>query len=143
MLFEKRQRLLNRLLIVEDEPLTAFDNEHQLGEAGYEIVSTVDRVADAVRVIETEPLDLVLVDLRLSDGEGTDVAVAAKQRGVPVLFVSGACPPDAGEMAIGCLDKPYSPRDLVRAIEAVEARLSGKRPRQPPPGLTLFAWRDS
>ncbi len=28
MIFGRRKRVLNRLLIVEDEPLVAFDNEH-------------------------------------------------------------------------------------------------------------------
>lgn len=30
MLFGRKQRLINRLLIVEDEPLVAFDLEHAL-----------------------------------------------------------------------------------------------------------------
>ncbi len=38
MLFGKPKRVVKRILIVEDEPLTAFDNETMLGDAGYEIV---------------------------------------------------------------------------------------------------------
>ncbi len=34
MLFGKRKRIVNRILIVEDEPLTAFDNENLIGDAG-------------------------------------------------------------------------------------------------------------
>ena len=32
MLFEKRKQIVKRILIVEDEPLTAFDNENMLGD---------------------------------------------------------------------------------------------------------------
>ena len=54
MLFGKRERLIRRILIVEDEPLVAFDNEHTLTDAGYEVVATVDSYADAAEVIEAE-----------------------------------------------------------------------------------------
>src|SRR4051812_44355026 len=46
MLFGKRKQVVKRILIVEDEPLTAFDNENILGDAGYEIVATIDRFDD-------------------------------------------------------------------------------------------------
>ncbi len=43
-----------RVLIVEDEPLIAFDNEHALIQAGYIVVATVDRFRDAEAVIGGE-----------------------------------------------------------------------------------------
>ena len=67
MLFGKRERTLRRILIVEDEPLVAFDNEHFLRDAGYEIVATVDTVPQAVEAIDEE-VDLVLADVNLSAG---------------------------------------------------------------------------
>lgn len=140
MLFEKRPRRVKRLLIVEDEPLVAFDSEHLLTEAGFEVVATVDGVPDAIKVIEIQQLDLVLADVRLSEGgNGIDVAKAAQAKGVPVLFVSGHCPIEAQQLAIGCLAKPYRQRDLIVAIDAVEAHLKGKRKRHAPEGLTLYA----
>ncbi len=93
MLFGKKKRRISRLLIVEDEPLVAFDTEHFLREAEFEIVATVDRVATAVEVIRTEEdIDLVLVDISLADGSGLDVAHEAHGAGIQVLFVTGACP---------------------------------------------------
>ena len=81
MLFARRERAIRRLIIVEDEPLVAFDNEHLLSEAGYEVVATVDSLAEAKAVIEMEPLDLVLSDIRLNgEGDGLDVARAAAER---------------------------------------------------------------
>jgi two-component system, response regulator PdtaR len=138
MLFGRRRRLIKRILVVEDEPLVAFDNEHMLGDAGYEVVATTDSAAEAVRVIAEEELHLVLADLRLSDGSGLDVATAAQARGVPVLFVTGSAPPEAPGLALGCLAKPYSPRELRAAIDAVDDRLSGRAATRLPPGLTLY-----
>ena len=139
MLFGKRERTLRRILIVEDEPLVAFDNEHFLRDAGYEIVATVDTVPEAVGAISGE-VDLVLADVNLSDGgNGHDVARAARDKGVPLIFVTGSAPEDARGLAVGLLSKPYSQRDLLAAIETVDAKLSGKPVKRVPRSFTLFA----
>src|SRR4028119_1814688 len=91
MLFGKRERAIRRILIVEDEPLVAFDSEHLLRESGYEVVATVDTLADAVRVLGEEEVDLVLSDIQLNgDGDGMDVARAAAAKNVPVLVGTGS-----------------------------------------------------
>jgi CheY-like chemotaxis protein len=139
MLFGKKKRLITRLLVVEDEPLVAFDAEHLLRDAKYEIVATVDRVADALaEIADGKPIDLVLADVTLADGSGLDVARAARERGIPVLFVTGSFPAEAETLAAGCLDKPYAPRDLIGAIEAIEAGLQGKSPKRVPSGFRMF-----
>ncbi|OYY91369.1 MAG: response regulator [Sphingomonas sp. 28-66-16] len=139
MLFGKKKRAIVRLLIVEDEPLIAFDAEHLLVDAGYEIVATVDRVADAVATIDSgESIDLVLVDISLADGSGLDVAHAARRTGIRVLFVTGEFPSEARSLADGSLAKPYQQRDLLLAIEAIEAVIGGKAPKRVPAGFTLF-----
>lgn len=140
MLFGRRKRVISRILVVEDEPLVAFDNEHLLGEAGYMVVGTVDSVEDAARLIEAEQIDLVLTDLTLSgDGDGTDVARAARAKGVPVLFVTGhALSPEAQALAHGCLTKPYTEKGLKAALEALDGKLQGRPPKRLPTGLTFY-----
>jgi DNA-binding response OmpR family regulator len=139
MLFWKRERTIRRLLIVEDEPLVAFDSEHLLREAGYDVVATVDTLADAVRVIQEQELDLVLTDVKLSgDGDGLDVARAAGAKGVPVLFVTGNCPPEAQSLALGCLAKPYSEKIMKSALEAIDSKLQGRKTKKLPTGLSLY-----
>ncbi len=140
MLFGKRERLIQRILVVEDEPLIAFDNEHLLGEAGYEVVATVDTLADARAVIEgEEKIDLVLTDIRLrGDGDGTGVARVAHNAGVPVLFVTGHCPEEAQSLAVGCLAKPYSDKVLKAALECLDDHLQGKEVKKLPAGLSLY-----
>lgn len=138
MLFGRRQRRIKRILIVENEPLVAFDNEHALRDAGYDIVATVDTVPDAMAAMDAE-LDLVLADVALSDGgSGRDVAEAARAKGVPLVFVTGSCPDDAHSLAIGCLSKPYSQRDLLAAIDTIDAKLAGREPRRVPRSFKWF-----
>jgi len=135
----KKQRKIERILIVEDEPLVAFDNEHFLRDAGYAVVAAIDTVPEAVRVIGREPLDLILADVNLSaGGNGLDVAKAAQKKGVPLVFVTGSAPDDAADFAVGVLEKPYSQRDLLATIEAIDAQAAGKKPKKLPRGLTLF-----
>ena len=139
MLFGRRERSIRRILIVEDEPLVAFDNEHLLTDAGYEVVATVDSLAAARDVIEKEKLDLVLTDIRLNgDGDGTGVARVAAEHDVPVLFVTGHPSDEARALGLGCLAKPYSERVLLSALEAIDRHLQGKRSRKLPAQLTLY-----
>lgn len=140
MLFNKRERRIRRILIVEDEALVAFENENMLQDAGYEIVATVDSFADAAFAIESEQIDLVLTDFSLSgEGDGTDVARAAGAKGVPVLFVTGNCIEEAKCLALGCLAKPYSERTLLGALDALDDHIQGKALKRLPEQLTLYA----
>ena len=136
---QEHEGAIRHILVVEDDALVAFDNEHQLGEAGFTVVDTVDTAAEAERLIAAGGIDLVLSDITLrGEGDGIDVARAASAAGIPLLFVSGQCPIEARSLAAGCLAKPYSPRDLLAAIGAVEAKRAGRKTGRLPRGLTLY-----
>ena len=128
MLFGKRNRVVKRILVVEDEPLTAFDNEVTLADLGYEVVATLDNFDNAIALLGREQIDLVLTDVRLSgERTGIDLAKAAKERGIPVLFSTGMkLPDDASAFALGCLSKPYNERQLRHALDSVDRVLAGK-----------------
>ena len=139
MLFGKRKRVVNRILIVEDEPLTAFDNEVMLGDLGYEVVATLNSFENAIKLLEQEPIDLILSDYRLSSRRtGLDLARAAKTKGIPIVFSTGhKLPKESMELALGCISKPYTERTLKLALDAVDKRLAGKRSKTPR-GVELF-----
>lgn len=139
MLFGKRKRIVNRILIVEDEPLTAFDNEVMLGDLGYEVVATLDSFEDAIELLDREKIDLILSDYRLSSQRtGLDLARAAKNRGVPIVFSTGhKLPPESAQLAVGCIIKPYTERTLKLGLNAVDRHLAGERAK-PPKGVELF-----
>jgi DNA-binding response OmpR family regulator len=152
MLFGRQSRHVKRILIVEDEPLVAFDNETMVAAAGYTVVATVDRVSDALAVLAREQapasegeegedrgIDLILTDLALTgERTGLDLATEARALGVPVLFAT-ANPPDSGEgLALGVLIKPYNERRLKAALKTVERLLAGKSKIEPPEGMILY-----
>jgi DNA-binding response OmpR family regulator len=135
-----RNGRLNAILVVEDEPITAFESEHALEQAGYDVIATVDRLAAAAGIIRAKDVDLVVVDVDLHGPRGgLDVARRAGERGVPVLFSTASCIADARSLGLACLSKPHSPRDLIRAVHVVEALVAGRPVPQPPTGLTIFA----
>lgn len=139
MLFGRRERRINRIMVVEDEPLVAFDNESMLRDAGYVVVATVDNYVDAAEAMARDALDLILTDISLAgEGSGVDVARAASALGIPVLFVTGNCTAEAKALAVGCLAKPYSERVLLGTLAAVDEHLQGRAPKRVPEELTLY-----
>jgi CheY-like chemotaxis protein len=139
MLFGKRKRIVKRILIVEDEPLTAFDNEVMLADLGYDVVATLDNFDNAIALLGREDVDLVLTDVRLSGKRsGLDLARAAANRGIPVLYSTGhELPEQAKSLAVGCLKKPYTERQLKNALDAVDRLLGGEKVK-PAKGLELY-----
>lgn len=141
MLFGPRPSCIKRLLIVEDDPLAAFDNEHILKHSGYEVVATVDSGEAAVAVMAAEQIDALVLDLGLAGHmTGRDVARLARDRGIAVLLVTGRCPDDAGEIAMACLGKPHSAASLVSALKALETMICKNQAPRKVAGLTTY-WR--
>ena len=141
MRFASRPTCINRLLIIEDDPLTAFDNEHTLKVGGYEIVATVDSGEAAVAIMAAEPVDALVLDLGLAGHmTGREVARLARDRGIAVLLVTGQCPADASEIALACLGKPHSASSLVSALKALETMICKNEAPRKVSGLTTF-WR--
>ena len=80
----------SNILIVEDDRLVAEDLELALTGFGYRVTGTADSAAEAVRQIEEQPPDLVLMDIRLR-GEGDGIAAAdwiRQHQGIPVIYLS-------------------------------------------------------
>ncbi len=136
---KRKATVIKRLLVVEDEPLVAFDNEYFLVGEGYVVVATVDNAAEALAVLRAQIIDAVLLDVQLAgDLTGIDVAHAARERGIAVLFLSGSIPENAADLAIAALPKPYGQRDLAAALRAVDAIVAGRQPAGVPASVQLF-----
>ncbi|MBA3941898.1 MAG: response regulator [Sphingopyxis sp.] len=141
MLFASRPLCIRRLLVIEDDPLTAFDNEHTLKHGGYDIVATVDSGEAAVPYIASEHIDAIVLDLGLAGNmTGREVARLARDRGIAVLLVTGQCPPDAEEIAMACLGKPHGASALISALKALETMVCKNEAPRKVSGLTTF-WR--
>jgi len=120
---------LLRILVVEDEFLVAAMIEDTLLDAGHTVVGVEDDYLGAVQRATDERPELVLLDMQLlGPKNGIDVARDLKTLGIPCLFTTGNCASGRGDqLAVGCLHKPFTPNDLLAAVQAAR-RLSKGEP---------------
>ena len=78
-----------RVLVVEDEMYVAMLLEDTLADLGYDVIGPVARVADGVRLANSERLDGAILDLNLAGADVFPVARELANRGIPFVFVSG------------------------------------------------------
>jgi DNA-binding response OmpR family regulator len=118
----KEIRSLPRILVVEDHRDTRDAMAKLLRFSGYG-VCTAGCVAEALRAAERESIDLVVCDLTLPDGNGSELVRELRQRRpVPAIAVTGHTedsefPADAQANFCERLTKPVQLPILLAAIE--------------------------
>jgi two-component system, OmpR family, alkaline phosphatase synthesis response regulator PhoP len=115
------------VLLVEDEENLASLVGAYLEQEGYRVIP-VGTGAEALQVIDAEPVRLVVLDLNLPDMDGLDVCRQIRARSsVPVVMLT-ARDEERDRLAgleTGADDyigKPFSPRELVARMKAVLRR---------------------
>ena len=120
-----------RILLVEDEDSIAEPLVAGLRREGYD----VDRAATVAAALAAAPADLVLLDLRLPDGDGLDVCRALRERGDTPIIVVTARGEEADRVVgleLGADDyvvKPFGLRELIARIRAVTRRTTTRSPQ--------------
>lgn len=125
---------MNTILIIEDDTALLEGLRETLSAEHFRVsmAATAQRGLDTAR---REPVDLIILDLRLPDRDGADVCRDLRREGntTPILVLSAK----KGEMdkvlllEIGAddyLTKPFSSRELVARIRAMIRRGRGARP---------------
>ena len=117
---------MNQLLLVEDDPAIARSLEEFLRGEGFAVRHAAGQ-REAEALLGPGAFDLLLVDLSLADGSGFGVCAAAKQYGLPVIFVTASG--DEGSVVAGLdmgaddyIAKPFRPRELVSRVRSVLRR---------------------
>ena len=112
------------LLIVDDEPLLAFDLAELLSVHGASIVGPHHNLADAIRCVEHDDdrIDCALLDIQLGQDLVWPLADLLSERGIPHIFISAQCgSPAIADRLAGrpCLAKPVSTKQLRATIDAL------------------------
>ncbi len=118
-----------KILIVEDEMITALDLHHELCSLGYEVAGLATSGEEAVRLTNQSDPDLILMDLRLTGKmDGIEAATQIQRvKSVPVIYLTANAHllvrafTEMEEPHI-CLTKPFSPPDLEAVISIALAR---------------------
>lgn len=123
------------ILIVDDEEDMRHLTEMYLENSGYKCVHAEDG-DEALTIINTVPIDLVLLDIMMPKENGFLVCEKIREKSnIPVIFVSakGEEWDKVKALQLGGDDyivKPYNPGELVARIQAVLRRVDGGKNEQ-------------
>ena len=118
----------DKILIVEDEFIVAYDLKIMLTKAGYLVAGIATSVERARQLIEQKKPDWVLLDIILKGDEtGIDLARELLQKRIPFLFISANTDQTTLEAAkatqpYGFLVKPFRERDLFVMLDIARYR---------------------
>ena len=111
------------VLVVDDEIEVCKILHRMLSMDQYQ-VQTSHSVADALRCIEDKLFDVYVVDYKLPDGCGLDIAERIRSKGseAPIILLSGQDPSAVGLSAkrlrlFEILQKPFSREMIVNAVK--------------------------
>lgn len=129
------------LIVEDDQELSELISQH-LELEGMQ-ARAFDRCEPALRYLERNFANLLLLDLNLPDSSGFDLMGELKQRGldVPTIVVSGS-PLEADKVRAlshggdDYVTKPFSFPELVARIQAVLRRAEAKRDLQLAPNVS-------
>jgi CheY-like chemotaxis protein len=110
-----------RILIVEDRYFVADDLRQLFVENGAQVVAVVADVEEAMRIAETDRIDLAVLDVDLRGRDVFDAVAVLEARGTPFIFVTGYrqahLPEQYRDRPI--VSKPFSEPDLLAKVGAV------------------------
>jgi DNA-binding NtrC family response regulator len=113
----------NNVLVVDDDNAVCRIVQRILSDEQYQ-VQTSQSVADALRAIEQKPFDAYVLDYKLPDGSGLDVAERIRSKGsaAPIILISGYDATSVGSRAekfriFDFLQKPFSREMICNALE--------------------------
>jgi two-component system, response regulator PdtaR len=121
-----------RILLVEDEILTALDIEYIVQQLGYDVCGVVSSAPEAIQAAQDLHPDLVLMDIRLAHGtDGIQAAGEIRTRfGIASLYLSAHT--DAATLTraqatqpLGFIAKPYTQAQLETTLKAAITMLRG------------------
>jgi len=119
-----------RVLIADDDPDIRDVLKLTLSEENYEVIEAQDG-EEALNIITTKPLDLVLLDYQMPKMDGREVCAKIKKdlllRHVPIIMVTGRgdIRDKVGGIDAGADDyvvKPFEPQELLARIRMILRR---------------------
>jgi DNA-binding response OmpR family regulator len=114
---------MNRILVVDDEPNLRLVYREVLGEEGYEVLEA-ESVKETLDTLNREPVDLVVLDIKLRSESGLDVLqrITREFPTIPVVLCSAYVSFQndyTSWLADSYIVKSSDPQELLREIRRV------------------------
>ena len=114
-----------KILLVEDDTITAMDLSETLQEAGHQITAIARNVEQAVKAVKVQPPDLALIDIHLEGSSADGIATAKKLvaiHSMPIMYLTANSEPETFQSAketlpVAYLLKPFRQDELKLQIE--------------------------
>jgi len=110
------------ILIVEDEPLLAFDYADELSARGAR-PSVAFTLAEGLATLAAGYPDMAVLDLNLGQDLSWPVAEALSSKGIPFLIVTGreiTGKLPAGIFPVECIDKPVGAHVIADRLSEID-----------------------
>ena len=116
--------MADKILIVEDEQITAEDLAEILKGLDYQVTAVVSSGTEAIQQAEENPPDLVLMDIRIKgEMDGAETARILRERfDIPVVYLTAHADRETLEHAkqsrpLGYIVKPFHESELHASLE--------------------------
>jgi response regulator NasT len=116
-----------RIVVAEDESLIRMDIIETLKDQGFDVVGEAGDGLKAIELAKELKPDLMVMDIKMPDMDGLSAAEQIAKLRIPVVFLTAfnqqelvSRASEVGAMAF--LVKPFSPDDLIPAIEVALSR---------------------
>ena len=128
-----KARKKGRLLAVDDAPDTLELLQRNLAGEGY-TVFTASSVAEAIRVLDESPVDIVITDMKMPEVTGLELVRHVRQNlpDTGIIVITGYPSVDGvvEAMKTGAdeyVSKPFTSKELSGAVRRVSDKLSARR----------------
>ena len=116
-----------RIVVAEDESLIRMDIVETLKDQGFDVVGEAGDGLMAIELAKELKPDLIVMDIKMPDMDGLSAAEQIAKLRIPVVFLTAFNQQElvtrASEVgAMAFLIKPFSPEDLLPAIEVALSR---------------------
>jgi len=116
-----------KVLLVDDETAILSNLSEAMAMAQFDVLTASDK-RSALDAVATHKIDLALIDLRLPDGDGLELARSIRASAeIPILMMSGKA--DDVDRILGLelvaddyLQKPFLHRELIARVRAILRR---------------------
>ena len=121
------QTVQRRVVVAEDESLIRMDIVETLRDKGFDVVGEAGDGNKAVELAFALKPDLIVMDVKMPDLDGLSAAEKIAELKIPVVLLTAFSQQElvtrAAEVgAMAFLVKPFSPQDLLPAIEIALSR---------------------